>query len=117
MSLATPLGDLIVQITMDQNKMSRPVTLFSSIFSNTRENRSSNSATYGHNSPGTDSSAEFNRLSGEPNLRISREMDEVMNSVSVQNQRAKNDAISKPSFASNSECPKGQFRTIDTERM
>ena len=59
---------------------------------NSRENRSSNSANYGHNSAGTDSSAEFNRLSGELNLRISRV--EVMNSVSVQIQRAINDAIS-----------------------
>ena len=52
-------------------------------YTNSRENRSTNSANYGHNSAGTDSSAEFNR-----------EMDEVMNSVSVQIQRAINDAIS-----------------------
>ena len=63
-------------------------------YPNSRDNRSSNSANYGHNSAGTDASAEFNRLSGELNLRISREMDEVMNSVSVQIQRAINDAIS-----------------------
>ena len=50
-------------------------------YRNSRENRSSNSATYGHISAGTDSSAEFNRISGELNLRISREMDEVMNSA------------------------------------
>ena len=56
-----------------------------------RENISSNSADYGHYSAGSNSSAEFNKLSGEVNLR---EMDEVMNSVSVQNQRAINDAIS-----------------------
>ena len=55
---------------------------------NSRENRSSNSAEYGHNS-----SAEFNRLSGELNLRISREMDEMMNNVSA-HQRVINDAIS-----------------------
>ena len=41
-----------------------------------------------------DSSAEINRLSCELNSRISREMDEMMNSVSVQIQRAINDAIS-----------------------
>ena len=41
-----------------------------------------------------DSSAEINRLSSELNSRISREMDEMMNSVSVQIQRAINDAIS-----------------------
>ena len=40
-------------------------------YHNSRENRSSNSAEYGHNSAGTDSSAEFNRLSDEPNLNIS----------------------------------------------
>ena len=64
---------------------------------NVTKDRSSNSATYGHNSAGTDSSAEFNRLSGELSLRISREIDEVMNSVSAQIhqiQRAINDAIS-----------------------
>ena len=59
-----------------------------------RENKSSNNANYSHNSAGSDSSAEFNRLSGELTVRISREMDEVMNSVSVQIQRAINDAIS-----------------------
>ena len=59
---------------------------------NSREKRPSNSANYGHNSAGTDSSAEFNSLSGELNLRITR--DEVMNSVSVQIQRVINDAIS-----------------------
>ena len=40
------------------------------------------------------SSAEINRLSSELNSRISREMDEMMNSVSVQIQRAISDAIS-----------------------
>ena len=40
------------------------------------------------------SSAELNRLSSELNSRISREMDEMMNSVSVQIQRAISDAIS-----------------------
>ena len=40
------------------------------------------------------SSAEVNRLLSELNSRISREMDEMMNSVSVQIQRAISDAIS-----------------------
>ena len=40
------------------------------------------------------SSAEINRLSSELKARISREMDEMMNSVSVQIQRAISDAIS-----------------------
>ena len=40
------------------------------------------------------SQAEINKLSSELNYRISREMDEMMNSVNVQIQRAINDAIS-----------------------
>ena len=59
-----------------------------------RENRSGNSADYGHIPAGTNSNAEFNRLSGELNLRISREMDEVMNSLSDQIQRDNNNGIS-----------------------
>ena len=55
------------------------------------ENRYGKSTDHGQNSR---SSAEFNKLSGELNLRISREMDAMMNSVSVQIQRAINDAIS-----------------------
>ena len=58
------------------------------------ENKSSNIINYGHNSAGTDSSAELNRLAGELNLTISRKMDGVMNNVSVQIKRAINDAIS-----------------------
>ena len=61
---------------------------------NTRENKSGNSTDRGQNFTGASSCAEFNKLSGEPNLRISREMDEMMNSVSVQIQSANNDAIS-----------------------
>ena len=64
------------------------------LYSNPRENRSNNSAAHGQNSAGTNSSAELNRLSGELNLRISKEKDEIMNSISVQIQRAFNDAIS-----------------------
>ena len=62
-------------------------------YPNSRANRSSNSAEYGNNSAGTDSSAELNRLSGELNLKISREMDEMMNNDSAQFQRTKIDAI------------------------
>ena len=47
-----------------------------------------------HNSVTANSSAEINRLSSQLNSRISREMDEMMNSVSVQIQRAISDAIS-----------------------
>ena len=46
------------------------------------------------NSATGNSSAEINSLSSELNSRISREMDEMMNSVSVQIQRAISDAIS-----------------------
>ena len=60
---------------------------------NTRESRSGNSADLGQNYTGASSSVEFNRLSGELNSRISRELDEMMNSVSVQIQRAISDAI------------------------
>ena len=52
------------------------------------------SADLDHNSINANSSAEINRLSMELNSRISREMDEMMNSVSVQIQRAINDTIS-----------------------
>ena len=48
----------------------------------------------GQNSADVSSQAEINKLSSELNSRISREMDEMMNSVSVQIQRAINDAIS-----------------------
>ena len=51
-------------------------------------------ADYSRNSASANSSAEINRLSSELNSRISREMDEMMNSVSVRIQRAINDAIS-----------------------
>ena len=46
------------------------------------------------NSATANSSAEINRLSSELNCRISREMDEMMNSVNVHIQRAINDATS-----------------------
>ena len=46
------------------------------------------------NSVTGNSSAEINRLSSELNSRISREMDEMMNYVNVQIQRAISDAIS-----------------------
>ena len=61
---------------------------------NTKEDISGNSTDRGQNSTGTSSSAEFKTLSGELNWRISREMDEMMHSVSVQIQRTINNAIS-----------------------
>ena len=62
-----------------------------------RNQRNANSRTnteYDRNSVTANSSAEINRLSSELNSRISREMDEMMNSVSVQIPRAISDAIS-----------------------
>ena len=47
-----------------------------------------------HNSTTANTGAEINRLSSELDSRKTREMDEMMNSVSVQIQRAINDAIS-----------------------
>ena len=59
-----------------------------------RNVNSRTSAECDQNSATGNSSAEINRLSSELNSRISREMDEMMNSVSVQIQRALSDAIS-----------------------
>ena len=62
-----------------------------------RNQRVSNSrinVEFDHNSATGNSSAEINRLSSELNSRISREMDEMMNSVNVQIQRAISDTIS-----------------------
>ena len=59
------------------------------MISNARTN-----AVNGQNSADVSSQAEINKLSSELNSRISREMDEMMNSTSVQIQRAINDAIS-----------------------
>ena len=61
---------------------------------NQRNNHSRTNTEYDQNSVTANSSAEINRLSSELNSRISREMDEMMNSVSVQIQRAISDAIS-----------------------
>ena len=61
---------------------------------NQRNDHSRTNTEYDQNSVTANSSAEINRLSSELNSRISREMDEMMNSVSVQIQRAISDAIS-----------------------
>ena len=61
---------------------------------NQGNNYSRTNVEYDQNSATANSSAEINRLSSELNSRISREMDEMMNSVSVQIQRAISDAIS-----------------------
>ena len=64
------------------------------IYVNPRATNSGISAEFDHNSAIANSNAEINRLSSELNSRISREMDEMINSVNVQIQRAINDAIS-----------------------
>ena len=61
---------------------------------NQRNNHSRTNTEYDQNSVTANSSAEINRLSSELISRISREMDEMMNSVRVQIQRAISDAIS-----------------------
>ena len=61
---------------------------------NQRNDHSRTNTEYDQSSVAANSSAEINKLSSELNSRISREMGEMMNSVSVQIQRAINDAIS-----------------------
>ena len=87
--------------SLNSNLAMRPDSPISNNFGNGDENlcqdrkdiSSGIIADYGQNPVGTISHAEINRLSSELNSRISREMDEMMNSVSVQIQRAINDAI------------------------
>ena len=88
--------------SLNSNQARRPGSLFGDESENEDENRSPNSrndelgpnAELGQNSVRGSSNAEINRLSSELNSRISREMDEMMNSVSVQIQRAISEAIS-----------------------
>ena len=61
-----------------------------SLYSNHRNDDLRTSADYGRNSADASSQVEINKLSCELNSRISREMDEMMNSVSSQIQRAIN---------------------------
>ena len=72
---------------------------------NTKENRSGNSADLGQNSTVASSRAELNRLSGELNSRISREMDWMTNSVRAQIQRAICYAISNQVMPQIQKCP------------
>ena len=88
--------------SVNSNQAGRPESLFGDElgdenengFPNSRNNGPSPNTELGHNSIRECSSVEINRLSSELNSRISREMDEMMNSVSVQIQRAINEAIS-----------------------
>ena len=65
-----------------------------SSYSNHRNSNVRTIADYGQNTADMSSQAEINKLSSELNSRISREMEEMMNSVSVQILRAINDALS-----------------------
>ena len=65
-----------------------------SSYSNDMNSNARANAVNGQNSADLSSQAEIKKRSSELNSRISREMDEMMNSVSVQIQRAINDAIS-----------------------
>ena len=88
--------------SLDSNSARRPGSTTSNnlrneveiSYLNHRNVSSGINAVYGQNTVDASSHAEIKRLSSELNSRISREMDEVMNSVSVQIQRAINDAIS-----------------------
>ena len=63
------------------------------LHSDHRNPETGTSAGYDRTTASIDSQAEINKLSCELNSRISREMDEMMNSVSSQIQRAISDAI------------------------
>ena len=88
--------------SVNSNHARRPENVNSNLFGNNEETLSLNpreaelgvNAELERNSAIANSSADSNRLSSELNSRISREKDEMMNSVSVQIQRAINDAIS-----------------------
>ena len=87
--------------SVNSNRARRPESVNCNLFEKNEENLYLNpkeaelggNAELRRNSASANSSAEINRLSSELNSRISREMDEMMNSVSVQIQRAINDAI------------------------
>ena len=99
-------GNHFNEIERDDSLDSASIRRRESVISNNIENESENQYSslrnpnagaetgYGQSSSEMSSQAEINKLSSELNSRISREMDEMMNSVSVQIQRAINDAIS-----------------------
>ena len=86
----------------DESLDSASVRRHDSVMSNSLENEGGSSycnhmnsnAVNGQNSAEVSSQAEINKLSSELNSGISREMDEMMNSVSIQIQRTINDDIS-----------------------
>ena len=88
--------------SVNSNHARRRESVNSNLFENNEENLYLNpreaeldvNTELGRNSVSANSSAEIIRLSSEITSRVSREMDEMMNSVSVQIQRAINDALS-----------------------
>ena len=88
--------------SVNSNLARRPESSNSNLFENNEDNLylnpreagSNNNVGLGQYSTSANCSAEINRLSSELNSMTSRVMDEMMNSVSVQIQRAINDAIS-----------------------
>ena len=87
--------------SLDSNSVRRRESVISnnldnegeSLFSNCRNDEPRTNADLGQNSAEANSLAEINRLSSELNSRISREMDEMLNNVGTQIQRAINEAI------------------------
>ena len=87
--------------SLDSNSVRRRESVISnnldnegeSLFSNCRNDEPRTNADLGQNSAEVNSLAEINRLSSELNSRISREMDEMLNNVGIQIQRAINEAI------------------------
>ena len=87
--------------SLDSNSVRRRESVISnnldnegeSLFSNCRNDEPRTNADLGQNSAEENSLAEINRLSSELNSRISLEMDEMMNNVGTQIQRAINEAI------------------------
>ena len=87
--------------SLNSNLARRPESAVSSDFENDGKDMHLNpriinsgiSANSDHNPANANTSAEIKRLSSELNSKIPREMDEMMNSVSVQVQRGFNDAI------------------------
>ena len=87
--------------SLDSNSVRRKESVISnnldnegeSLFSNCRNDQPRTNADLGQNSAEANSLAEINRLSSELNSRISREMDEMLNNVGTQIQRAINEAI------------------------
>ena len=87
--------------SVNSNQARRPRSVSRDEFENNGENNyletgsfgPGTSANHGQKSTGGNSSAEINRLSSELNSRLSRELDDMMSSVTTQIQRAISDAI------------------------